>query len=287
MPFYVFAWIADCLYGLSSITGKLSSKHQLRNPWQLNFIWGTLSCILILPFAIWYGVRLPVHWGPLLVFGIVSSISGTLYILSLNNLDISVLAPLYSFRPVFSVLLGYVLFHEQLTVTQLALTGVIIVAGLFASMDEHLSLRSFFHKFIVLALVAVFCSAIQGAATKYALEYEGFWEVTLWGSVLSMVPILLTVPLFWKDLRKTPIRKYNVLLTTVVISTLGFFAANKAYAINVGITSVIMSVPTSMLMAFLFSVFAPKILEKHSKKVYLIRFSATAIMVLAALRLSA
>jgi len=286
MPFYIYAWITNFFYSLSAITGKLTIKHQIRNPWQLNYTWGLLTCILIIPFALWSGVRVPTHWGPLWIFGITSAISGTLWFLSMSRLDISVMSPLYAFRPVFSVLLGFVLFNEQLNVTQYALIGVIIFAGLFASVDEHLSLRSFFRPSIALALSAVLFSAILGAATKYAMAYEGFWEVTLWGSLLSMVPGLLTVPLFWKDLKRTPVRRYNGLIVSVVIALIGFFAVNKAFAENISITSAILSVPTSMVIAFLFSVFAPKLLEKHPLKIYAIRFMSAAVMVLAALRLS-
>jgi hypothetical protein len=42
-----------------------------------------------------------------------------------------------------------------------------------------------------------------------------------------------------------------------------------------------------MILAFLFSVFAPKLLEKHTMKVYAVRFAAAAVMIAAALKLSA
>jgi drug/metabolite transporter (DMT)-like permease len=286
MPFYVFAWITNFFYSLSAITGKLTSKHQIKNPWQLNYLWGLFSCILITPFALWNGVHLPTHWGPLWVFGIASALSGTLWILSMSLLDVSVLTPLYAFRPVFSVILGLLFLNEHLTVTQYILIGVIIIAGLFESADDHFSLRSFFHPTIALAITAVLFSAILGAATKYAMTYEGLWEVTLWGSLLSMVPGIVTIPLFWKDVQRTPVQKYKGLIVSVVISFIGFLSVNKAFAENISITTAILSVPTSMLMAFLFSVFAPKLLEKHSMKIYAIRFSAAAVMVLAALKLT-
>ena len=73
---------------------------------------------------------------------------------------------------------------------------------------------------------------------------------------------------------------------STILLTFGMFAANRAFAVNVGISSAIMTVPLSMIFAVLFSVFAPKLLEKHTMKVYALRFAAAAIMIFAALRLS-
>ena len=66
----------------------------------------------------------------------------------------------------------------------------------------------------------------------------------------------------------------------------GTLAANKAYAVNVSISSVITALPISMIMVFVLSIFAPKLLEKHPVKVYAVRFAAAAVMFLASLGLS-
>jgi len=44
--------------------------------------------------------------------------------------------------------------------------------------------------------------------------------------------------------------------------------------------------PFSMIFAFMFSVFAPKLLEKHTLKIYVIRFSSVAVMIWAAIQLT-
>jgi uncharacterized membrane protein len=286
MPFYVFAWISDIFYGLCTVFGKLSSKHQLRNPWLLNYIWGLMILVLTIPFAIWFGARWPTHWWPLIILGVFSMLSGTLWVLALNLLDVSILSPFYSFRPVFTAFLGVLFFHEPLTTMQYVLISIICIAGLFVAVDERTRGKTFFHPTTILALFAVLTSAIFGITTKYAMEFEGFWEVTLWGSIFSMMFLLPTVPLFWKDLKKTKIRDYSAMTAAVGTSFIGFLAANKAFAMNVSLSSAIMSVPSSMILAFLFSIFAPKVLEKHTMRVYLIRFGAAAVMVVAALRLT-
>ncbi len=68
--------------------------------------------------------------------------------------------------------------------------------------------------------------------------------------------------------------------------TLGTIAVNKAYQTNISITSVIISVPLSMIAAYVLSIFAPRLLEKHTQKVYLVRFAAAALMIVGAIQLT-
>ena len=288
MESYIFyAWMTNIFYGLSTVVGKLSSKHHLRNPWQLNFMWGLLLCVLSLPFAFYYRIGLPTHWGPMLLFSLFNALSGILWIFSLNLLDVSILSPLYSLRVVFSLLLGVIFFQEHLTPLQYGLIAILCFAGVFVSIDEHSKLRSFFRGSILIALAAVMSSAIFGATTKYALRYDGFWEVSVWGNILAQIMYVWTIPFFWKDLKKTPLKKYRAMVVAVVAAFIAFLAGNKAFAANVSITSAILSVPMSMIMALVFAMFAPSLLEKHTLKIYVIRFIAAGVMLVAALRLSA
>lgn len=287
MPFYIYAWIANIFYGLSTVVAKLISKEQITNPWLLNFSWGLLNIPFFLVFAIPNGVGWPTHWGAIWLVGIFTMLAGTLYILALYRLDVSILSPLFAFRTVFSLLLGAFLFDERLSMFQVFLVAIIFIAGLFVSVDEHLHIKSFFKKSIALAFGAIICSATLGATVKYAMQLDGYWEVTLWGSILSVILSLVTLPLFLRDIRKIPLRNYRGVFASVVVAIVGTLAINKAFAENISITSAIFAVPTAMIFAFLFSLFAPTLLEKHTMNVYAIRFIAAAVMILAALRLTA
>ncbi len=71
-----------------------------------------------------------------------------------------------------------------------------------------------------------------------------------------------------------------------VTSTIAYLIANKAYESNVGITSVIMTFPATMTIAFTLTMIWPKLLERHTMKVYALRFAATAIMFMCAVQLT-
>jgi drug/metabolite transporter (DMT)-like permease len=166
------------------------------------------------------------------------------------------------------------------------LVGILFIAGLFVSMDEGFSLRSFFRTSIILAFLAVSTATIYGASIKYAMQYEGYWEVVLWGSILPVILLLPTIPLFRKNIRETSRQDYLGAIVFTVLGFFGFLTSNKAYGQNVSITSAILSVPMSMILAFLLSLVAPKLLEKHTIKIYAIRFAAATVMLVAALKLT-
>ena len=114
---------------------------------------------------------------------------------------------------------------------------------------------------------------------------NGFWVTTLWSGIIGQCLLLFTLPLFKSDLRKASLKKYG---TTMAIAVLGFLATlsmTAAYAKNVSISSFIIALPISMILAFAFSVFAPKLLEKHPMQVYVVRFVSVAIMLVAVFNL--
>ncbi len=127
---------------------------------------------------------------------------------------------------------------------------------------------------------------IRSSDIKKAIAETGYWNTTLWVTALTLVPLIFTIPFFHKDIGKIKTKQLSALILISFLGLIGTLSANKAYAANVGISSTIISLPFSMVMAFLFSVFAPKLLEKHTLKVYVIRFIAAAVMFIAALKLS-
>ncbi len=281
-----FAWVASVIYGFNTIIGKLTSKHVFQNPWLVNFVWQLFILIGIVPIALYYGVGMPVAWGSIIVAGIFSFLTGTLYILALYQLDVSIISPLYNFRAVFTALLGAAFLNEVLGGSQYMLVAIIFIGGILLNVDERLKLKAFFRKQVMIGLLAVLASALYGFTIKNAVAANGFWETSLWVVIVTQVILLGTIPLFYKDVRSTPIRSYAPVVLMGFLNSIGDLAANKAFASNVTIASAIISLPFSMLIAYLFSILAPTLLEKHTHKVYAIRFIAAAVMIWAAIKLS-
>lgn len=287
MPYYAFAWVASALYGLEVIFGKLVSKYLIKNPWLFNFIWNLVILIgLAIVTLSQEKIAFPHSWTNVMLGGLFYALGASFYILALYRLDVSVLSPLYNFRTAFAVILGALFLGELLSFTQFVLVTVVFVAGMFVSLDEKWNIKSFFNKSIAIALADMAALALMALFTNKAIHEVGFWPATFWTAAVAQIILLATVPWFWqaiKELKSKHLVSVSAMALTGVISTV---AVNKAYQENIGITAVIISVPISMLMAVLFSIFKPELLEKHSAKVYTVRFIAVAIMIWAAIKLS-
>ena len=281
-----FAWLASIVYGLEVVIGKLTSNRTVTNPWLFNFIWSLLIIILILPFALANHVGWPHFSLNLLLTSLFYALAGVLYIISLRLLEVTVMSPLFNFRSVFSVILAVVILGEKINKFQVILIGVIFLAGVLVNIDEKLKLKAFFKPGILVLMMMLLALALLGIYTNLAIAESGFWETTLWSMIIAQLMFLLTVPLFWRDLLKTNVKKYTGLFAMSLASAGGTLASNQAYATNVGISSIILSLPFSMVFTIIISVFKPKLMEHHTAKIYAVRIIGAAVMIVAALQLS-
>jgi len=286
MPFYVFAWIAAIFFALVAIIGKLTSKYAISNSYLFNFLWNLFSLAITAILAFNNNVGLPSNWLNIIIAGFFYSLFGIFYILGLSRLDISVFTPLFNFRVIISVLLGAALLGEKLASWQIILVALIFIASMFVSVDEKLTLKSFFKRNIAIAILSTVFYSFSNIFMNKSIAQNGYWESSLYVAAITQVVLLATVFFFSKDFYQINIKSLSSTLAMSLVLALGTLAANKAYAINVGISSLITALPISMIMAFILAIFAPKLLEKHTLKVYAIRFTAAAIMILAALKLS-
>ncbi len=286
MSYIFYAWLTSFMYGLGSVVGKISTKHQITNPWQYNFVWSVLTVVSIVPFALVGGVRLPQDWTSILWLGLANAISGLLFILAFFAVDLSVLSPLAMLRTPLLALSGVLIFGEPLTIVQWALIGFVFVAGILVNLDEKFSIKSVLNKNILLAFAWILSSVWFNSMIKYASITNGFWEVSLWPAVIAVLLYIPTVPLFYAQMRKTKPAQHVGIAITTVLYTAGLLFSIKAFGENVGISIAIISLPLAMLMTMALAKLAPHMLEKHTGKVYAIRLIAAAVMFASALGLS-
>lgn len=283
---FLFAWIASFLFGVLAILSKLTSKHAIKNPWVMMFLWSISVLVFTAVPAFASGITYPKQWLPILGMGICGFFIWIFYVLALYKLDISVLSPLYNLRTPISVVLSVLFLGELLTGFQFGLVIVITVAGIFVAYDEKLKFKAFFKRSIGLAILGIVSSALLGVFTKPAINTNGYWEATFWSVAVTQVLLLFTWSKFRQDILKVSPKQLVACILLAAIEALGVFAQNKAYATNVGISVTIINLPLSMVMAFIFSRFAPKLLEYHPWKIYAVRFAAAGVMIVMAIQLS-
>jgi drug/metabolite transporter (DMT)-like permease len=286
VSFLFFAWLASILFGLEVVIGKFTSNHTVTNPWLFNFIWSLFIIILILPFALAHHVGIPHLTANLLLVSLFYALANILYIVSLQLNDVTAMGPLFNFRSVFSVILAVIMLGEKIGPFQILLIGIIFLAGILVNIDEKLKLKAFFRIGVLALMLMMLALSFYGIYTNLAIAQSGFWTTTLWSMVLAQFMFLLTIPLFWRDMVKTNIKKYTGLFIMSIASAGGTITANIAYAANVGISSVIIALPFSMIFTIIISMINPKLLEHHTVKIYAVRVIAAVIMLVAALQLS-
>ncbi|MBU0619367.1 EamA family transporter [Patescibacteria group bacterium] len=287
MPFYIFAWIASLTYGFYAVTTKLIGKYQLKNVAQFSFFSLLFSGLVITVISLINGAGVAISWTFIILAAIFLALGNTLYIAALKNLDVSVMAPLFNIRVVITVFLGCVFLGETLTVNNMLLVGFIVFAGFFATMDEKFSIKSFFAKNVAVGLLFMLVLSIRSVFINRAIAQTDYWTASMWINLLAIVPAFIFLyPRFRKDLSKSKPADYLGVVILSFLGGLGDLAANKAFEGNVGISSVIISLPISMVLAFVFAIWKPNWLEKHPLKVYVIRFTAAAVMIWGALQLS-
>lgn len=286
MPYYVFAWIALLFFGFETIVSKLTSRYAVNNPWLFNFLWRLSIAVIIGLVAMVNSASLPSNWTNIALAALFTSVFTVCYVYTLYRVDVSVFSPLYNFRTAFSALFAALLIGEILTPWQYILVVIIFAAGLFVSIDEQLNIKSFFQSPILVFLLGLVALALSSIYIKSAIAEDGYWTATGWIYLLVPIFLLVTLPKFKQSLVAVKAKQASSIFLASLCMAIGLLAANRAYQSNVAISTAIMSIPISMIFAFLLSLIAPRLLEKHSLKVYAIRFGAAAIMIISALQLS-
>ena len=281
-----FAWIASITYGLYSVVAKLIGKYSLKNTSQFSFFVTLFSGIIMAVVSYINGGKITFSWTYILLAAVFLALGNVFYLVALKVLEVSVMAPLFNLRLAITVLLSFLFLGETFSLGSLGIIVVTFVAGFFASMDESFSFKSFFTKNIGLGLFFMLILSIQSIFINRAIDQTSYWTATLWISLLSIFfSFIFLYPKFKQDLKKTKPKDYLGVGLLAIIGGIGDLTAFKAFESNVGLSSVIISLPISMIMVFVLSIWKPTLLEKHSLKVYFVRFAATGIMIWGALQL--
>jgi drug/metabolite transporter (DMT)-like permease len=286
MSYIAYAWIATVIYGFETVIIKLSSKYAIKNPWLFNILWNFLFVIFMIPIYLSQTITVPHTWTSLVVASALSAVCCVLFMLVTYRIDVSVLSPLYNVRTGLSVLFAALLLGERMNGFQLILVGIIITMGFLVTVDEKFSFKSFFRKDIMLAMIFMVLLALYVVYLKKTMIDIGYWNATVWVAVLNLLFLIPTYPQFAKDIKTLTFKQMLPVLLVTGTSTVAYIISNRAYEQNVGISSVILTFPASMVLAFILAVVWPRLMERHPMKIYALRFGAAAIMFWCAVQLS-
>ena len=201
MPFYIYAWIAAFASTFTVLITKFTSKHSIKNPWLFNFMLTLITLVFTGAIGFMNHAGIPKDWPPVIGAGVFFGLFYLLYIFANYKLDASAITPLFNFKTIFTVLLGSLFLQEKLSNLQYILVFLIIVAGMFSSIDEKMKLNSFFKPGVWVALFAMASLALNSVFIKLAMVKNDLPTVTVWIMIVNMVVILTTLFFFKKELK--------------------------------------------------------------------------------------
>lgn len=282
----LYAWMASLASGITPLVIKRSSKSLIKSPWLFNVLWIAFGIPFVVLIAVFKGGGMPSNWPSILLLALSSAGFYIFYTVSLYKLDVTTISPLFSLRMVFAAVLGFLVLDEAVSPLSIALITIIVLTSPLAAYNEKLKIRAFFQRYVLLAIIAMASLAFMGYFTNLSVSKNGYATTLLWQDFLTLLILLPTLK--FVRLRKGQF-SLKKLWPFVLLGITGFVytvTATVAYARNLALSSVIVSLPLSMIFAYLLSKRYDHFLESHSQKVYAVRFTGAFIMIVCAIWLS-
>lgn len=269
---------SSCLENNKQVIGKRSVGFQPILDCFWNSFWRYL----------WTGLwgRVSARWSSVLLMAFSSAAFFSLYTIALFRMDVSAMAPLFSFRVIFAFFLGVVFLNESISLISLSLVAIIVIFSPLATYNPTLRLKALFTFPVLLAVAGMFFLALLGYYTTVSSRTNGYATTVLWADLVTCFVLLPTIALADRNELKINVKKLKLMALIGFTSFIYTAAAAEAYRRNLALSSVIISLPLSMILAVTLSKRLPQLKEDHSKHVYKLRFLGAGIMIAAGLVLS-
>lgn len=210
------------------------------------------------------------------------------YLRAVQSEEASVVAPLFQFSTVFTLLLAWLFLHETLSWTQLAGVALILAGAVAVSMHGRAFLRQFKLRLLLLMGTSTLILAASVVLFKYFAIGAGFWSTSFWmfageavfGAGLLCIPSLLRE--FFALFRRSPGAVMGINAANELMNLGGGLAVRFASLLApVALVSALSS--TTTLFVFLFGVlltaFFPKLGREDLSRRNLMQKSFSAILV--------
>ena len=193
-----------------------------------------------------------------------------------------------NFKPAFITILAFLFLGERFPLSNYLWIGLILVGAILVSLDERMTVKTFFRKTILLIILMQFFHALSNLYAGFALKTMDFWNLTFWSTIISTLLILVLVPPLARFKLKVSFTQLKPLFAVNFFSFIGATSLFAAFQTNLTISSAIslLTAPIVLFISILLSKFQPEFLEHHSGKVYLIRPIGVILILFGAIKIS-
>lgn len=290
MPNYIFlSFLAAVGFAFSGIFNKFASKHAIKERWPLLFYYYLtfLPFALLIPF--FAKIQIPYgSWGVLFLNCLFFFLGNLCFFTAVFKTDASVFAPFFQLQAAFIALFAFLFLGERFPLTNYLWLVLILAGAVLVSLDERMSLKTFFQRTIFLIVLMQFFHALSNLYAGFSLKAMDFWNLTFWTSLISTLIVLMVVPFLAKFKLKVSLKQLNPLWVVNFFSFIGATSLFAAFQTNLTISSAIslLTAPIVLLVSFLLSKFRPEFIEHHTTKVYLVRAIGVILILFGALKTS-
>ncbi|OGC47462.1 hypothetical protein A2886_03500 [candidate division WWE3 bacterium RIFCSPHIGHO2_01_FULL_42_13] len=286
MTNYIFlSLLGAFLYSLAGISGKLATKHQVKDLGALIF-WLAFSALPLVPilFILSGHIQNPLHSiFPLTLFIVVTAIATYLMWKALYTMEITVFQPLFSAQTIFVAILAYFILHERFSINIYTSLLLAVIGGVLISYSEGTKFKAFFNKGSALMLAVIILFAVSDILVKLNL-ITGLdpWNFKAW-SIVGLFIVFSPVYVASRKQLTASVKQVLPLAANNLFAISAQVAVYNAFKQNVTISQALAMFGGvfTLVIVTAISRFYPKWLEQHSLKVYLVRFVGCVLMLLA------
>ncbi|MBU2542874.1 DMT family transporter [Patescibacteria group bacterium] len=296
MFWIVLAILAHFFWALVNVGDKYVITNKIKNPfvymtWLFNL---SFLLLILVPFIDFYIL----DWNLMLILAIGSGLyfyGGLPYIKAMQIEEATRINVLWSFIPLFTLILGFIFLGQELSVTQLVAFVILISGGILATI--HFKKRTIvLSKAIWYMITACICYSIYAILFSFVLYQVSFVVAFIWLNLFA--GFWSFTALLWPSLRRDYFSELKVLkpklagivLGISILDHVGIFF--NAWALSLGIVALVFAfegfqVLFVFVMATMISIFAPKIFrEEIDKKNIILKVIALILMIIGILILN-
>lgn len=282
MSYITLALLSLAAFSVYNVSQKIVLKYLVDDSFVFSFYYYLFALLFFVPFILMgkvSGLNMTQFW-PTALAGTVRTIMFVTYLWTFKKMDVTVITSMFNLRVILVALAEVVLLGTLFTWGDFGWMVVLIIGGIFLSMDENFNWRSFFTPVMGVFMIVLLLSTTQYMAIERAMAVTDFWTFNFWGFIFSMVG-LIPFLIWQKKNIKLPMKTIGIsgLVTTTMLA--GVLLESKAVAINPTGSSAIFALPGSMMLAMVVGLIKPGLIEDHSWKVYAVRLVSVAVMTVA------
>ena len=289
MNYVGYSIVAAVLFACNGLISKYSSKHALRDPVALMIYFLLTNFILALALLPFVSLSVP----PLDVLraligaGLTYLVGFYLFYQAIAKVDATSFAPIFQLQAVVVLVLAYLFLGERFLPINYFWSALVIFGAALVTLDESMSLKSFFKLEIGLLILMQFFHGTTGVLMAYAVKQLPMLEALVWeflfmGGATGLILLIKRPELVY------PVKKVWPIILAGVLNFIGAIFLLTAFVSNVTLSTVIAltQAPIIFVATWVMGRINPKLLERHSKKVYLVRGIGLLVSLFGAIRLT-